>query len=66
MRNRGIRRRRAKRNYVDFADLDELRPAMEHPLRTLHEIRSSTRRYDAEANQAPPFSWRSADPSAAG
>ena len=62
MRNRGIRRRRAKRNYVDFADLEELRPAMEHPLRALHEIRSSTRR---DANGTP-VNWGSADPSATG
>ena len=44
MRNRGIRRRRAKRNYVDFAELDEPRPAVEHPVRAPHEIRSNAQR----------------------
>ena len=54
MRNRGIRRRRAKRNYVDFADVDELRPATEHPLRVLHEIRSNTRRHQQPSVNADP------------
>jgi hypothetical protein len=54
MRNRGIRRRRAKRNYVDFADFDEPRPAMEHPLRALHEIRSNTRRHPQPSVNADP------------
>jgi hypothetical protein len=62
MRNRGIRRRRAKRNYVDFADVEELRPAMEHPLRVLHEIRSNARRQSAQST----VSWVPADPSATG
>jgi len=62
MRNRGIRRRRAKRNYVDFAEPEELRPAMEHPLRALHEIRSIAHRQlvEASVSRAP------ADPSATG
>ena len=54
MRNRGIRRRRAKRNYVDFNDLEELRPATEHPLRVLHEIRSNTRRQQQPSVNADP------------
>jgi hypothetical protein len=66
MRNRGIRRRRAKRNYVDFSDFEIERPEMEHPLGVLHEIRSHARSSLPGPDHGSSVSSGSANPSATG